>query len=74
MYSKEELSAKSVVQLKDIAKQIGVKIKSGDNKETIINTIFNAQTEDSTLAVTKRKRTRIVSSKEDRVYSVNGID
>lgn len=74
MYSKEELSANSVVQLKDIAKQIGVKIKSGDNKETIINTIFNAQTEHSTLAATKRKRTRIVSSKEDRVYSVNGID
>lgn len=74
MYSKEELSANSVVQLKDIAKQIGVKIKSGDNKETIINTIFNAQTEDSTLAATKRKRTRIVSNKEDRVYSVNGID
>ena len=74
MYSKEELSANSVVQLKDIAKQIGVKIKSGDNKETIINTIFNAQTEASTLAATKRKRTRIVSSKEDRVYSVNGID
>ena len=74
MYSKEELSANSVVQLKDIAKQIGVKIKSGDNKETIINTIFNAQTENSTLAATKRKRTRIVSSKEDRVYSVNGID
>lgn len=74
MYSKEELSANSVVQLKDIAKQIGVKIKSGNNKETIINTIFNAQTEDSTLAATKRKRTRIVSSKEDRVYSVNGID
>ena len=74
MYSKEELSANSVVQLKDIAKQIGVKIKSGDNKETIINTIFNAQTEDSPLSAAKRKRTRIVSSKEDRVYSVNGID
>ena len=74
MYSKDELSAKSVLQLKDLAKEIGVKIKSGDNKETIINTIFNAQTEDSTLAATKRKRTRIVSSKEDRVYSVNGID
>ena len=74
MYSKEELSANSVVQLKDIAKQIGVKIKSGDNKETIINTIFNAQTEDSPLAAAKRKRTRIVSNKEDRVYSVNGID
>ena len=74
MYSKEELSANSVVQLKDIAKQIGVKIKSGDNKETIINTIFNAQTEDSPLTAAKRKRTRIVSTKEDRVYSENGID
>ena len=60
--------------MKDIAKQIGVKIKSGDNKETIINTIFNAQTEDSPLTAAKRKRTRIVSTKEDRVYSVNGID
>ena len=42
MYSKEELSANSVVQLKDIAKQIGVKIKSGDNKETIIYTIVDS--------------------------------
>lgn len=35
MYSKDELSAKSVLQLKDLAKEIGVKIKSGDNKERL---------------------------------------
>ncbi len=77
MYSKEELTAKSVVQLKDIAKEIGAKVKSGDNKETIINTILAAQTEqsDSDSAAPKRKRTRIASSKkEDRVYTVHGTE
>ena len=75
MYSKDELSAKSVVQLKDIAKEIGAKIKSGDNKETIIYTILDAQAEGPTDdAAPKRKRTRITSKKEDRVYSVNGTD
>ena len=76
MYSKDELSAKSVVQLKDIAKEIGAKIKSGDNKETIIYTILDAQAEGpiGDDAAPKRKRTRIASKKEDRVYSVNGTD
>lgn len=45
MYSKEELQAKSVVQLKDIAKELGVKVKKSDNKETIVNAILDAQTE-----------------------------
>ncbi len=75
MYSKDELSAKSVVQLKDIAKEIGAKIKSGDNKETIIYTILDAQAESpADAAAPKRKRTRIASKKEDRVYSVNGTE
>ena len=75
MYSKDELSAKSVVQLKDLAKEIGVKIKSGDNKETIIYTILDALAEASADgAAQKRKRTRIASKKEDRVYSVHGIE
>ena len=75
MYSKDELSAKSVVQLKDIAKEIGAKIKSGDNKETIIYTILDTQAESpAEAAAPKRKRTRIASKKEDRVYSVNGIE
>ena len=75
MYSKDELSAKSVLQLKNLAKEIGVKIKSGDNKETIIYTILDALAEASADgAAQKRKRTRIASKKEDRVYSVHGIE
>ena len=74
MYSKEDLTAKSVVQLKELAKEMGVKIKSGDNKETIIYTLLDAQAEQPAQPVTKRKRTRIASKKEDRVYSVNGIE
>ena len=62
MYSKDELSAKSVLQLKNLAKEIGVKIKSGDNKETIIYTILDALAEASADgAAQKRKRTRIAS-------------
>ena len=74
MYSKEDLTAKSVVQLKDLAKEMGVKIKSGDNKETIIYTLLDAQAGQPAQPATKRKRTRIASKKEDRVYSVNGIE
>ncbi len=74
MYSKDELSAKNVVELKDIAKGLGAKIKSGDNKETIIYTILDAQAEMPTTGGIKRKRVRITSKKEDRVYSVKGKD
>ena len=75
MYSKDELTAKSVVQLKDIAKEIGAKIKSGDNKETIIYTILDAQAEmPAGNTAPKRKRTRIANKKEDRVYSVHGTE
>ena len=73
MYSKEELTAKSVVQLKDIAKELGVKIKSGDKKETVVYAILDAQAEQpASNAAPKRKRTRIANKKEDRVYSVHG--
>lgn len=73
MYSKEELQAKSVVQLKDIAKELGVKIKKSDNKETIVYAILDAQAEQpAPEAAPKRKRTRIATKKEDRVYSVHG--
>lgn len=73
MYSKDELTAKNVVTLKDIAKEIGAKIKSGDNKETIIYAILDAQAEQPVASTAKRKRTRI-AKKEDRVYSVHGND
>ena len=73
MYSKEELTAKSVVQLKDIAKELGVKIKSGDKKESVVYAILDAQAEQpASNAAPKRKRTRIANKKEDRVYSVHG--
>ena len=73
MYSKEELTAKSVVQLKDIAKELGVKIKKRDNKGTIVYAILDAQAEQpAPEAAPKRKRTRIATKKEDRVYSVHG--
>ena len=73
MYSKEELQAKSVVQLKDIAKELGVKVKKSDNKETIVYAILGAQAEQpAPEAAPKRKRTRIATKKEDRVYSVHG--
>ena len=73
MYSKEELQAKSVVQLKDIAKELGVKVKKSDNKETIVYAILDAQAEQpAPEAAPKRKRTRIATKKEDHVYSVHG--
>ena len=73
MYSKEELQAKSVVQLKDIAKELGAKVKKSDNKGTIVYAILDAQAEQpAPEAVPKRKRTRIATKKEDRVYSVHG--
>ena len=71
MYSKDELTSKNVVTLKDIAKQIGAKIKSTDNKETIVYAILDAQAE-MPIHEGKRKRMRIQSKKEDRVYSVKG--
>ena len=70
MYSKEELTSRNVAELKDIAKQIGAKIKSNDNKETIVYAILDTQAEQPAQPV-KRKRVRI-SKKEDRVYSVKG--
>ena len=73
MYSKDELSSKNVAELKAIAKEMGVKIKSGDNKETIVYTILDAQAELPTQSATKRKRVRI-TKKEDRVYSVKGTE
>ena len=73
MYSKEELQAKSVVQLKDIAKELGAKVKKSDNKGTIVYAILDAQAElPAPEAAPKRKRTRIATKKEDRVYSVHG--
>ena len=73
MYSKDELTAKNVVTLKGIAKELGAKIKSSDNKEAIIYAILDAQAENPAQPTSagKRKRTRI-AKKEDKVYTVKG--
>lgn len=75
MYSIDELNAKNVAQLKDIAKEIGAKIKSNDNKKTIVYAILDTQAETPVLnaAAPKRKRVRIAKM-EDKVYSVKGKD
>lgn len=75
MYSIDELNAKNVAQLKDIAKEIGAKIKSNDNKKTIVYAILDTQAEQSVqnAAAPKRKRVRIAKT-EDKVYSVKGKD
>lgn len=75
MYSIDELNAKNVAQLKDIAKEIGAKIKSNDNKKTIIYAILDTQAEQpvQNAAAPKRKRVRIAKT-EDKVYSVKGKD
>lgn len=75
MYSIDELNAKNVAQLKDIAKEIGAKIKSNDNKKTIVYAILDTQAETpvQNAAPPKRKRVRIAKT-EDKVYSVKGKD
>lgn len=81
MYSKDELTAKNVATLKGLARQMGVKLKAGDNKENIVYAILDAQAEgqagvnEETSASeqpAKRKRTRITAKKDDKVYSVKG--
>ena len=75
MYSIDELNAKNVAQLKDIATEIGAKIKSNDNKKTIVYAILDTQAEQpvQNAAAPKRKRVRIAKT-EDKVYSVKGKD
>ena len=75
MYSIDELNAKNVAQLKDIAKEIGAKIKSNYNKKTIVYAILDTQAEQpvQNAAAPKRKRVRIAKT-EDKVYSVKGKD
>ena len=59
--------------MKDIAKELGAKVKKSDNKGTIVYAILDAQAEQpAPEAAPKRKRTRIATKKEDRVYSVHG--
>ena len=61
MYTKEELMAKSVAQLKDIAKELGLKVKSNATKENLAYDILDQQAinQSNNPQPVKRKRTRI---------------
>ncbi|MCD8210067.1 MAG: transcription termination factor Rho, partial [Prevotella sp.] len=76
-YSKDDLLSKSVAELKEIAAQNGLKIKSSDSNEEIIYSILDKQAEEESsknpLGV-KRRRTRIAKKETDRVYSVSGLE
>ena len=78
MYSKEDLLAKDMPDLEEIARQLGVVIKSDETKDDIVYTILDKQADDSSHAITatstKKKRTRITQHDTDHVYSVQGKD
>ena len=75
MYNKDELLSKSITDLGDIAKELGVDITPGTDLESAVYTILDQQaiTAGSQNPMgTKRKRTRIVKKDTDRVYTVSG--
>ena len=77
MYSKDELSAKSISELQDIAKEIGVDTIDSASEEAYIYAILDKQAEiegNKNPLGAKRRRTRIVKKDTDRVYTVNGTE
>lgn len=77
MYSKDELLSKSVSELEDIAKGLGVEVDPNSPTEEIAYAILDQQAIDEgskNSAAAKRKRVRIVKKDTDRVYTVNGKD
>lgn len=77
MYSIDELSAKNISELQDIANEIGAEVQSGSDQKAYVYAILDKQAEiegsKNPLGV-KRRRTRIVKKDTDRVYTVNGKD
>ena len=77
MYSKDELSAKNISELQEIAAGLGIDYPQDINEEELVYAILDRQAEvegSKNPLVTKRRRTRIVKKDTDRVYSVNGKD
>ena len=74
MYNIEELSSKSISELEDIAKELGISINTKSDIQDIIYTILDEQAKIGAAAqpTTKRKRTRIAKKETDHVYSVSG--
>ncbi len=75
MYSKEELSAKDMAELQDIAHEMGIEPPAEGNPEELVYAILDRQAEiegNKNPLGTKRRRTRITKKDTDRVYTVNG--
>lgn len=74
MYSKEELIAKAIPELLDIAKSMDVKTENNPDQENLVYAILDKQADDESnkKAVTKRRRIRVVKKESDKVYTVNG--
>ena len=75
MYSKEELSAKDMAELQDIAYEMGIEPPAEGNPEELVYAILDRQAEiegNKNPLGTKRRRTRITKKDTDRVYTVNG--
>lgn len=77
MYSKDELSSKSMSELEEIAKSADIDVNNSKTQEDIIYAILDKQAKvegNKNPLGTKRRRTRILKKDTDRVYSVNGKD
>lgn len=75
MYSKDELSSKSMSELEEIAKSADIDVNNSKTQEDIIYAILDKQAEvegNKNPLGTKRRRTRILKKDTDRVYSENG--
>ncbi len=77
MLSKEDLLAKDVPELEDIARNLGADFNGSDDKESLVYAILDKDAENEGKAHplgAKRHRTRISRKDTDRVYTVKGKD
>ena len=76
MYKIEELQSKSISELEGIANELGIKIDTKADLQSIVYTILDEQAKIGAAqpAAAKRKRTRIAKKETDYVYTVKGKD
>lgn len=75
MYSIDELSAKNIAELQDIAREAGIDFNDETSAQDLIYAILDKQADiegSKNPLGPKRRRTRIVKKDTDRVYTVNG--
>ncbi len=75
MYSIDELSAKNIAELQEIAREAGIDFNDETGVQDLIYAILDKQADIEGIKNPlgpKRRRTRIVKKDTDRVYTVNG--